>query len=222
MKKSGQDNEDIITLVLVGQGFPIKDMGFNKLIVDGILTKEDALNSTINLQTPDQTVFTLNPFIFEVDSQRVIIKINDVSKKFPARDTIVNIINKYDLYNKIEKIGFNYHRTISCADEKEWNRIGHKLMPKNFWVNDVFPESKEDDFGLTRYEVQLKKEIQKDGHITVRVSPLPNFGIEIMINDHIIIAEENKESQISTIFNEYFESSFNHSFSTLNTFEEKI
>jgi hypothetical protein len=223
MKKSGQDNEDFITLVLVGQGFPIKEMGFNNLIEDNIISKDDALNSIIKIQTPDQTIFNLTSFIIEMDSQRVIIKIPDISKKFPARDMIVNILNKYDLYNKIEKIGFNHHRTIFCSDENEWNRIGHKLMPKKFWVDDVFSDSNEDDFGLTKYEVQLKRKIkEKDGHILLKISPLPSFGIEILINDHIIISEEDKETQISAIFNDYFETSFNHTFATLNTFEEKI
>lgn len=148
--------------------------------------------------TPQLTIFQTTQLSVRIDQNRFQV----VAQKEPlivVKDFIVKTFEKLGAL-VIRAYGFNYSAQYKIATYKEYQLIGDRLAPKEYWADLLGDEVTGDErqSGLASLKMLKTKSGDETGQISVNLQPSDLFkpGIHLSCNDHTQIDEENSSAEL--------------------------
>lgn len=183
------------TIVLIGS--------FNPPIFQPLWLKEKELisptdyeNAALKIASIEISDFSLDWAHAQVTADRFFIQCTDMRRSEAMRDLAVGIFEIL-AETPLLKLGINLESKYQAQSEEQWNALGYKIVPPNFWNNHM------NEPGMIKAEVREKKRQDEYlGFFGVTVRPAPNsnekenFGVIISTNDHYAI--EDKEGIVNS------------------------
>ncbi len=157
---------------------------------NGIVPEVDLEGADLEIIHPEIAKFTFPWVSIEVLQNRFIARAKDPAHFSSLRDLVISTFSLLD-HSPITQLGMNSTFNYRAADEEIWHKIGDVLAPKAIWEKSL-PER----VGLMSIRVQSTRTDDLPGKITVVVESRPEYGVNINMNSHVDIAEEDSLSDI--------------------------
>ncbi|WP_028869744.1 hypothetical protein [Psychromonas arctica] len=223
MIHKGPASDETFAIVVIGDDFFSGDLSFKRIVEEKVFPDEFIETINIELLTPLQIVVSTSGMLLDINPERITITTSDASQKYPLRDYCFNLLSAFSLENKIQQIGFNFTRRIYCHDQKEWHRVGHKVMPKTIWEKIYEGGSDKVNFGLHGYAVKIDDPKRKySGYCQIRVSPMKDNSLEVLVNEHLEYKKILDEDKFDSIFNTEWDFTLRASIALMDKFEGEV
>lgn len=154
-----------------------------------LLRPEEADAATINIVHQDVASFKTE--WLEVNIVRERFQISTVQESYyeALRDMTVGVLGLLS-HTPIRFMGVNRDFHFDLGSEDPWNRLGHRLVPKEDW-NGLLGSP-----GMQNLIVQGVRPDDLKGYLRVTVQPSAQikYGVFIAVNDHYILKTDEKEA----------------------------
>lgn len=166
------------------------------LASNNLIKVAEAETARIKVLTPALTDFSTEWLSLNVTATRFQIKTEQEPYFEPLRDLGIGLFTLLQ-DTPLRVMGVNRNFVYNLHSEDDWNSLGHRLTPKEDW-NKIL-----DSPGMRAVIIEGKRPDNYEGYIQVTVQPVRNeeveFGVFIGVNDHFVLAEENRPDKAQEI-----------------------
>jgi hypothetical protein len=157
------------------------------LAVEGIISKEDSAEATIEIIAPQIAVIQLPWVRCQVDDTSLQLTTADPQEFLRLRDLGVAILNVLR-HTPVGAVGLNRAVHFGVSDPQRWHAIGDTLAPKEPWDGVL------DVVGTGSVTVQGVRPDDYLGHVQVTVEPSMRVqpGIFVAYNDHHLLQKSER------------------------------
>ena len=151
------------------------------------------------------TMFMTNNISLRVEPNRFTVSANR-EPFLEIKDFVVNTFNKLGAL-EITAFGINYSAHYHIDSPHEYQLIGDRLAPKNYWKELLGDEVSGDDrhSGLTSIRVAKSTE---NNSLTIELQPSIHvkYGVYIRANDHHVVEKDDNDAEtVATEIESIFE-----------------
>ncbi|KKC32646.1 hypothetical protein [Devosia psychrophila] len=161
----------------------------------GAQEADAAIQSGIEVMTPDISIINLSSMRVVIETQRMIVSAQE-DPLIRAKDFVVGSFTILE-HTPVSALGINYEVTYLAANRAQWDELGDRLAPKGPWESLLsLSQSKnksERTGGLRAITMELS--VRPDGmpgYIRVTAEALQDdtYSTKIGVNDHYYLASK--------------------------------
>jgi hypothetical protein len=148
----------------------------------GLIKESEAEEAELRILHNDVVVFSLGWMDLEVTRERLVAKTSQEPYYEVIRDFVLGTFSLLR-YTPITALGINLEYHFSVTDEEKWNNAGHRLAPKDVWL-DVLERP-----GLLALAMQGQRSDGLKGFVRFDVQPslAERPGLYFLVNNHFEI-----------------------------------
>ncbi|VAW30994.1 hypothetical protein MNBD_CHLOROFLEXI01-5069 [hydrothermal vent metagenome] len=163
---------------------------------NNLIKEAEAEAAQVKILTPTVTDFSAEWLSLNVVTNRFQIKTEQEPYFEPLRDLGIGLFTLLP-DTPLRVMGINSNFVYNLHSEDDWHSLGHRLTPKEAW-NQILDSS-----GMRAVIIQGERSDDYDGYIQVSVQPIHNeeveFGVFVAVNDHFVLAEENRSDKAQEV-----------------------
>lgn len=151
----------------------------------GLLRPAEAEKAKVKIINSALADFSIDWATFQITSSMFAITSTNDSSSEPLKDIVIGIFKLLE-ETPIMALGINNGVHFQVEDAVTWNKIGHKLIPKEPLWNQILTEPR--TRGLTVEGQHLDK---AKGRVLVQIEPSNPYpmSVYVLVNHHFDIAE---------------------------------
>ncbi len=157
----------------------------------GVLDESEASAAEIGIIHPDVVSFRVGAIAIEVLRERFQAQTTDASAFESLRDLVVGVFGRL-LHTPIGAMGINRSTHHELPSHAAWNRLGHRLVPKDPW------EPVMNRPGTKNITIEGTRDDSRVGYVRAIFEPstLIEQGVFQTINDHYQFNEGDPQKNI--------------------------
>lgn len=146
----------------------------------GLIRPEESENAQIDIISTEIAIYSIGNFRLLAQSERFQLETTAAEEGIALKDLAVAIFRLLE-HTELRALGINHNMHFRVESEDNWNKVGHRLVPKDLWEGVV-------DNAGTRSVIVESKNPLTEGRLQVRIEPstrtLPHPGIYVSTNLH--------------------------------------
>ncbi len=163
---------------------------------NNLIKETEAETAEVRILLPTLTDFSAEWLSVNVETSKFQIKTEQEPYFEPLRDLGIGLFTLLQ-DTPLRVMGINRNFVYDLHSENKWHALGHRLVPKEDW-NEILKSP-----GMRSVVIEGERLDSYDGYVQVRVQPIKSdeveFGVLIAVNDHFVLAEENRPDKAEKV-----------------------
>jgi hypothetical protein len=164
---------------------------------NGLIKPEEADKAKLEVTTPMISIFGVEWFRLQVETQRFVIQTDNETHFELLSDLVIGTFSLLE-HTPVSAMGLNRMMHFKMDSEESWNALGNKIAPKDVWQG-VLQEP-----GLLSLVMQGPKQRpnqRTEDVINVRIESSPRItpGIYIDVNNHFEIKDNDLQKVLNIL-----------------------
>jgi len=164
---------------------------------NGLIKPEEADKAKLEVTTPMISIFGVEWFRLQVETQRFVIQTDNETHFELLSDLVIGTFSLLE-HTPVSAMGLNRMMHFKMDSEESWNALGNKIAPKDVWQG-VLQEP-----GLLSLVMQGPKQRpnqRTEDVINVRIESSPRItpGIYIDVNNHFEIKDNDLQKVLKIL-----------------------
>jgi hypothetical protein len=149
----------------------------------GILPAPEADDATIQVITPDVTIFSTALFELQATRDQFLVSTTRAPSPRMLCDLVLGTFQRLS-HTPVSQLGINTDSHFRMPSREEWDELGVKLVPREHWTFLKQP-------GMRILQIQALRKDERAGAVNVRVEPSIRImpGVYVQVNDHYMLSE---------------------------------
>jgi len=161
--------------------------------INQLIRPEEADAAKLEVTHPAISIFSLEWFKLQAETERFIVETTDKANFGPISDLVLGTFSILD-HTPVRALGINRVMHFKMDSREKWHAFGHMIAPKEVWQGVMerpglrsltMEDPRDDPMGFTRVRIEPSK----------RIDP----GIFIEINNHYEIKDNNIQNILNIL-----------------------